>query len=225
MKKVVALLPIKYHSERVSGKNFRNLCGQPLYRWILDTLLSCGQVDEVVVDTDSESFIDELAKQYPAVKTLLRPQTIRGGMVSMNRVIQYDMSQISKAEHFLQTHTTNPLLTRESIESAIRTYFKNLESYDSLFSVNRIQARTYRPDGSAINHILGDLKRTQDLDPILEENSNLFLFSRASFANTGSRIGRTPFLFETQKAESFEIDEEEDFVLVQTLLQARLDSQ
>ena len=39
-KRVVALLPMKAHSERVVGKNFRNLAGQPLFRWIMNTLLS-----------------------------------------------------------------------------------------------------------------------------------------------------------------------------------------
>ena len=41
--KIVALLPMKANSERVVGKNFRDFNGKPLFRWILDTLLSVGQ--------------------------------------------------------------------------------------------------------------------------------------------------------------------------------------
>lgn len=222
MGKTTALLPIKQNSERVKGKNFRDLCGKPLYAWILETLLSCEEIDEVVIDTDSESFIEELHQKYPAVRTLLRPEAIRGGAVSMNLIIQHDMSQCPDTDLFIQTHTTNPLLTKKSIDSAIRMFRQRTEDYDSLFSVNRIQARTYWRDGSAINHVLGELKRTQDLEPIFEENSNFFLFTRDSFQKTASRLGSKPFLFETKPMESLEIDEEEDFQFVQLVMNALL---
>lgn len=218
MLKVAALLPIKHHSERVPGKNFREICGKPLYQWILETLLACKNIDCVIIDTDDEVFIQALNRDWPQVKTLLRPEGIRGGMVSMDRVIEYDLSQLPEYDYFLQTHTTNPLLTAASIDSAVGTFLNSADDYDSLFSVNRIQSRTYWPDGSPINHTLGDLKRTQDLKPVLEENSNFFLFSRDSFTRTGSRIGKKPRLFETKAIESFEIDEESDFQLVEMIL-------
>ena len=48
--KIVALLPMKANSERVKGKNFRNFCGKPLFRWILDALESVEEIDEVVFE-------------------------------------------------------------------------------------------------------------------------------------------------------------------------------
>ena len=60
MDKIIALLPIREHSERVKDKNFKNLCGKPLYRWVLETLLKCKRIDRVVVDTDGEIFIREM---------------------------------------------------------------------------------------------------------------------------------------------------------------------
>lgn len=221
MRKVAALLPIKQNSERVQGKNFRDLCGKPLYQWILETLLDCRRVSRVIVDTDDEAFIHALGRAYPAVQTILRPNDIRGGMVSMNRVIAHDLAVCKEESFFLQTHATNPLLTRESIDEAIDRFFKD-EEHDSLFSVNRIQARTYRRDGTPVNHTLGDLRRTQDLEPIYEENSNLFIFSRETFLKTGSRLGERPLLFETARMESLEIDEEEDFAFVELVLKALL---
>lgn len=218
MEKVVALLPIKEHSERVKGKNFRILEGKPLYCWILETLLSCRNIDKVVIDTDSEKLIAEIRKNYPIVETMLRPEKIRGDLISMNEIIAYDMQELEQYNYFFQTHTTNPLLSAESIDRAVEVFMQNRKKYDSLFSVNRIQARTYWKNGEAINHILGELKRTQDLPAIYEENSNFFIFSRESFEKTGSRIGISPYLYETKRKESFEIDEEEDFELIKILL-------
>lgn len=220
MEKIVALLPIREHSERVKNKNFRDLCGKPLYQWILNTLLSCKCIERVVIDTDSEEFIKELHELYPDIQTILRPEEIRGGHVSMNRVIAYDMSVCTDSEFFLQTHTTNPLLSKKSIQSGIEKFFSEMPKYDSLFTVNRIQARTYWADGSPINHTLGELKRTQDLPAIYEENSNFFIFSRESFKRTNSRIGVHPYLFETPPMQSLEIDEPEDFEYIQLLMQA-----
>jgi CMP-N-acetylneuraminic acid synthetase len=53
----VALLPMKAHSERVSGKNFRPLAGKPLFRWILDTLLAVPAIDLVVINTDARDIL------------------------------------------------------------------------------------------------------------------------------------------------------------------------
>lgn len=223
MEKIVALLPIKAESERVPGKNFKELCGKPLYQWTLETLLTSKYISQVVIDTDSISFIKELNELYPSVMTILRPENIRGGLVPMNKVIEHDIRMLEKEKYFIQTHTTNPLLKTKTLDSAICTFFETMMEHDSLFSVNRIQARTYWKNGQPINHVLNELKRTQDLDPVYEENSNLFIFSRDSFNETGSRIGKTPYLFETSKAESLEIDEEDDFEFVRLVLSAMLE--
>ena len=51
--KIVALLPMKANSERVIGKNFKSFCGKPLYRWMLDTLISVEAIDKIVINTDA----------------------------------------------------------------------------------------------------------------------------------------------------------------------------
>ena len=48
---------------------------------------------------------------------------------------------------------------------------------------------------------------TQDLEPWFEENSNLYLFTRASFAATDARIGEQPLVFATPPWESVDIDD------------------
>jgi N-acylneuraminate cytidylyltransferase len=65
--------------------------------------------------------------------------------------------------------------------------------------------------------------RSQDLPPIFEENSNLYIFSKESFKQSGNRrIGLRPYLFEINKLEAIDIDEEEDFLLAELLCQAKL---
>ena len=57
--RIVALVPMKANSERVKGKNFRDFCGKPLFRWILDTLLEVQEIDEIVINTDARHILAE----------------------------------------------------------------------------------------------------------------------------------------------------------------------
>ena len=108
MPKIVALVPMRHHSQRVPGKNYRPLAGKPLYAHILQTLLACPELSQVVVDTDSQPIIDGLRQNFPTTRLLERPKHLRGDEVSMNDILEYDTSQV-QADYYLQTHSTNPL--------------------------------------------------------------------------------------------------------------------
>ena len=216
----VALLPMKAHSERVPGKNFRKIAGKPLVFWVLDTLLGVDSISRVVINTDARR---ELAAVGIADsdRVLIRDRRadLCGDLVSMNLIIADDVDSVS-ADRYVMTHTTNPLLSAETIEDALDRFDRN-DSADSLFTVNRIQTRFYREDGSAVNHDPGNLVRTQDLEPWFEENSCLYVFTASSFASTDARIGRKPMMYETSPLESQDIDEASDWVVAEALLEMR----
>ncbi len=215
---ITALLPMKGHSERVPGKNLRDFAGKPLGRWVLDTLARSPYIAEVLVDTDSPR-IAEMVSSVPKTRAVDRPARLRGDMVPMNDILAHDLA-LAATGHFLQTHATNPLLTMAAVEAAIGAYFEGLGQYDSLFSVTARYARFYRPDGRPVNHNPEELLRTQDLEPLYEENSCLYLFSRESFlAAGGRRIGRRPRMYPISSLEAVDIDTEEDFALAEALME------
>lgn len=220
--KITALLPMKGHSERVKNKNMRNFNKKPLYHAVMDSLLKSKYIDFIAINTDSEIIANDAKKNFgDKVKIIKRPKELQGDFVSMNSIIAYDLSQI-KGEHFLQTHSTNPLLKPETIDKAIGAYFNNLDKFDSLFSVTRVQTRFYDKNANAINHNPNELLRTQDLEPMYEENSNIYIFSKESFKNAGNkRIGLKPQIFEMNKLEAIDIDEPEDFILAELLYKNR----
>ena len=216
--KIIALLPMKGHSERVPNKNMRDFCGRPLYHAVMRNLIHSRYVSKVVINTDSEK-ISEDALRFFKDKLIIhdRPERIRGDFVSMNEILGDDLGRV-EGEHFLQTHSTNPLLTTASIDLAIERYFTALrEGYDSLFSVTRLQTRLYDKKVIPINHDPDELLRTQDLPPVYEENSCLYLFSRGSFALKRRRIGGKPLMFEIPREEAVDIDEELDFRIAESL--------
>ena len=224
MSELVALLPMKAHSERVPGKNFRALAGKPLFAWMLDTLLAVEGIARVVINTDAEAeFGDDPRLRNPRVLLRRRKPELCGDFVSMNLVIADDIATVP-ASGYLMTHVTNPFLSAATIRRALAAYQAGVAdgSADSLFTVTRHQTRFYRGDGSAINHDPANLIRTQDLEPWYEENSCMYLFSAASFAATQARIGARPILFPIPKHEAVDIDDEDDWK-VAALLAAGLE--
>ncbi len=217
-RRVVALVPIKDHSERVVKKNFREFCGKPLYHHILETLQKTYAVDEIVINTDSGSVRDEAPALSNKIRILMRPKELIGDTVSVNKLIEHDLAH-SEGDIYVQTHATNPLLKAETIARALKSFVELEEDgkADSLFSVNKFQSRFYDKSGKAINHNPEVLIRTQDLPPLFEENSCLYVFTKKSFNTHARRIGEKPYYFETPRVESIDIDDEFTFKLAEIL--------
>src|SRR5690606_24040784 len=145
-------------------KNFRDFNGKPLFRWILDSLLSIEAVELVVINTDARAILEKNGLvDLPRVLIRDRKPEICGDVVSMNDVLADDIAAVN-ADTYLMTHTTNPLISTATIQRALETFDKARASdtADSLFSVSKVQTRFYRADCSPINHDPDNLVRTQD---------------------------------------------------------------
>lgn len=217
---MIAIIPMKERSERVPNKNVRGFNGKPLFCWIIESLLEAKTIDSIVVNTDSPLIGDMVRERYPGVFVLYRPDYLKGDMVTGNALIKWTLSQL-KGEHFLYTHSTNPLLKPETIDRAVELYLSNQATYDSLFGVTKHQFRLYRADGYPANHNPDELIRSQDLEPLYEDNSNLYIFSRGSFRRSGNRIGQRAYMFEVSKTESIDIDTEDDWKIAEAVAKCR----
>lgn len=215
----VALVPMRHHSERVPGKNFRLVAGKPLYVYILDTLSRCPEITQIVVNTDSPILMEGIANQYPSIRIIQRPSYLCDDRVPMNEILLHDVEQ-EPADFYLQTHSTNPLLRPETISRAIKAFLTDRER-TSLFSVTRMQTRLWSDDGKPINHNPSELLRTQDLPPVYEENSCIYLFERETLLKYKNRLGDKPRVFEIDPMEAWDIDDESDMAIIESLLVRR----
>lgn len=214
--RIVALVPMRHSSERVRGKNYRPLAGKPLFHHIVETLEACSRVAQVVVDTDSDLIKEDLAGSFPDVGVIDRPAELLGGEVPMTDVLAHDVSVV-EADLYLQTHSTNPMLRAATIDAALEEFAAARDRYDSLFTVTPLQTRLWSAAGEPLNHDPDVLVRTQDLEPVMEENSCLYLFDRATLERTGRRIGDRPLLYPIERDEASDIDDESDWRIVEAL--------
>ncbi len=220
---VTALVFMKIESERVPRKNLRQVGGKPLFCWIFKVLSQSQYIERIVLNTDSELIAREVTSRFD-VRVHMRPDhLLRITSDEANQIMAHDLS-LDDGGHFLQTHSTNPLVTLETLDRAIDVFFQEAvpSGYDSLFTVTAHRKRFFFADGRPVNHDPSDLRKTQELDLLLEENSCIYLFSRESFvANGMNRIGKRPFLLEIPAGEALDIDTEDDLALAEKILGSR----
>jgi len=210
---LVALLFIKGESVRVPDKNFRTLGGRPLFRWIVDTVLRLECVDCLLINTDARARLIEAGLPNDRrIRIQDRAPELCGHEITANELLPSMMAAVP-ASRYLQLHTTSPFLQAETMERAVAEFDRAVaaETADSLMGVTRYQSRFYTATGEALNHDPNRLIPTQNLAPVYEENSSIYLFSLESFSSTGTRVGRNPVLFECAASESLDIDTEEDW--------------
>lgn len=226
MTKITAIIPIKHDSTRVPGKNFRIMNGKPLYFYIINSLLQVEEISEIVIDTNSEIIFRDVPKLFPGerIKLYERPEHLWPGDTPTNDLlINVIKSMNLNSDYYLQTHVTNPLLKVDTIKKAINTFLNKNEEYESLFSVKTHHTRFYDHHGKDMNHNRFKLIPTQDLDPIYEENSCIYIFTKDLLEKYKARIGEKALLFPMSDLESQDIDWEEDFLITETLMKLNSD--
>lgn len=215
MNDVTAFVPMRHESERVPGKNFRLFHGRPLFHYVLEALSKVDAITKIVVDTDSPMIRESCNLHFPNITCVERPLHLRDGRIPMTDVLQHD-ARLFPSDWYLQTHSTNPLLKHSTIARALDCLQKESSRHDSLFSVSRLQARLYDAVGKPINHNPKVLLRTQDLPPVLMENSNLYIFTSDQIER-GQRFGERPLMLEMDPVEATDIDNQRDFELAEAL--------
>lgn len=215
--RIAALVPMRHESERVPGKNYRQFLGRPLCEYILETLSKSSLIDTIAVDTDSPRIREIVRASFPDVVLIDRPEALRDGRVPMTEVLLHDVTQV-EADFYLQTHSTNPLVSTATINRAVQKFLDAQPMYDSMFSVTARHVRLWDETTRPVNHNPAILQRTQDLPTVYEENSCLYLFSAESLRAHHSRIGARPLMFPIHRLEVVDIDEEVDFTLAKAAM-------
>jgi CMP-N-acetylneuraminic acid synthetase len=216
---IVALLPMKHESKRVPNKNHRDFNnGKPLFHSVLKAINDSKYITKTLVDTDSPVIMEYIAEHFPDVMVIARPDHLLNDP-PMTEILVHDSSCI-EADYFFQTHSTNPFLSTATIDDAIGKFLgEDGRAYNSLFSVNQLQTRLYDELGRAMNHNPNVLLRTQDLPPVYEENSCMYVFPRDVLLKRHSRIGDRAMMYVMKnRVETVDIDTMEDWNHAQHLL-------
>lgn len=209
--KIVCFIPIKSNSERVPGKNFRILCGLPLYQHIIKHAIDANCFDDIYVDTNSEDvkkYCDEVG-----IKWIERKEELAKNSANGNDLLNYHFNKFPNYDYYFQLFATAPFLQPISISKAVNTLVSSVE-YDSVFTAIS-EHSFYWYAGNPINYRPCILPRSQDMEPVIEETTGLYGISNKALNRYRCRIGSKPFIYIVNKFEAVDINTEEDLKLAE----------
>ena len=213
--KKVAFVPIRLNSQRVVGKNLRMLGEQPLMCHLLSTLVEVGNIDEVYVYCSNPAI-----KEYlPAgVKFLQRDESLDSNTTLGEQIYDAFTREVD-ADIYILAHATSPFIRTSTIEDAVA----RVESgeYDAAFSAERVQTFAWY-EGRPLNYSLEKIPRTQDLEAVYVETSAFFIFRKEVWQQKHRRIGERAYTAVTDRIESMDIDNPDDFLLAEAIVAAGL---
>jgi len=223
--KINIFLPCRSGSKRIKDKNVKLFANNPngLIGIKLDQLLRIKYLDKLYLSTNDEKII-QYANRLGNQKIIIdkREEYLCSDDTSTDELISY-VGTLIKSEHVLWTHVTSPLFGTKDYELAIEKYFElNKLGYDSLMTVTPIKEFLWTKNGAKnYNRGLEKWPRTQTLEEIYSVNSAVFINSIDNYKTYNDRIGKLPYLLETDKINGFDIDWPEDFIIAEILYKSK----
>lgn len=213
--RIVAIMPIKLKNERCPGKNTRMLGSKPLLQYELDSLKETGLCDEINVFCSDEAAVPFLPE---GVNFLQRPKELDLPTSNFTQIFSCFMAE-RDADIYVYAHATAPFVSVETMKQCIEAVKSG--EYDSAFCAVKLQDYLWK-DGKPLNFDATNVPRTQDLEPIYQETSGVYAFTKEVFEKYKRRIGMKPFIKEVSFREAVDIDNPEDFDLAEVMLNVNL---
>ena len=136
---VVALIPARSGSKRVTDKNIRLLAGHPLIAYSIAAALQSGVFAAVIVSTDSERYA-EIARRYGAEVPFMRPAEYSGDTSPDIEWVEHTLKRLAdegrRYDCFSILRPTSPFRLPETIRRAWTEFYAET-GVDSLRAVEK----------------------------------------------------------------------------------------
>jgi len=215
MSDYVALVPLRGGSKGIPDKNIRMIAGKPLCAWVLEAACQSGVFTRVVVSTDSPRIAEMVRGLNLPVEILDRPTELATDEASTESVMLHAAQKLD-FDVLATIQATSPLIKPEDFQNAYNLF--NTGGYDSLLTAVRIKRFFWSDSGTALNYIPRQRPRRQDFIGSLMENGAFYFTKRSVLAHENCRLGGCIGIYEMAAESAVEIDEPEDWTLVERAL-------
>ena len=213
MNKIVAVIPARAGSKGVPNKNIRFVAGKPLIAYAIENALHSRNIDRVIVSTDSPEVMI-IAKQLGA-EVRERAAALCADAVTLDAVI-YDAVKDIDCEYVVTMQPTSPTLTTATLDKAID--FAKAEGYDTVIAaLNKPHLAWTKNEAGAVVPAYKERLNRQYLPPYYGE-TGAFVIAKRNIVTEKTRIGKKVTVFEIPAAESIDIDDFNDLLVVQHIL-------
>jgi N-acylneuraminate cytidylyltransferase len=219
----VAYIPVRGGSKSIPMKSIKHIAGKPLVYWAVKAACECAVIDKVYVCTDSDSIRNTVVSfGFPKVEVVGRsPESAideastEYGMLEFAQ--EYDFNRIALIQ------ATSPLITAVDLQSGF--ILLEQSDTDSVLSVVRqkrfIWTESKNTFAEPLNYDLNMRPRRQDFNGFLVENGAFYITSRDMLLKGKCRISGKIKTVEMAAESYIELDEPEDWLIVEMLLEKR----
>lgn len=222
---MIAFIPLRGGSKSIPLKNIKEINGRPLFYWVLDAAVQCEKINQVIVSTDDIRIIESIHKyKHPKIAIHNRSKETASDTASTESVM-LEFAQYNMFKDMILIQATSPLLQCKDLEKGIEIYEN--EEIDSVLSVVRQKRFIWKEDeqgAKAVNYDYQNRPRRQEFEGYLVENGAFYITSRKQLLSSKCRLSGNIGLVEMDEASYFEIDEVEDWYIVEQLLKNRQSS-
>ena len=228
-KKIIGIIPARGGSKGLPGKNIKELCGKPLIAWSIETGLASQYIDEVMVTTDSQEIAD-IASNYGAIVPFIRPTELASdtstSFDTIKHTIEYYQNELKKTfDYIVLLEPTSPLRDKDDIDKSIEKLIseKNAtaivgisktESQNPAFLVTKDKQNfLIRYENKFINVL-----RRQDIEEVYFFEGSIYVSNIDELLKKKTFYHENTIGYEFPKWKSFEIDDIDDFIVVEALL-------
>lgn len=228
-KSVIAIIPARGGSKGLPGKNIKSLCGKPLIAWSIEAGLGSQYIDEVMVTTDSDD-IANVARQFGASVPFIRPAELASDTATSMDVIRhtlnfYDNKLDKKFDYTVLLEPTSPLRVTDDIDKAIVNLLENSQA-KAIVGVCKTESQNpaFLVKKNVNNFLVGyensDMKilRRQDINEVFFFEGSVYVSDTATLLTKNTFYHENTLGFEFPKWQSLEIDDLEDFIMVEALM-------
>ncbi len=216
--KRVGFIPLRKGSKGIPNKNKRKMVGRPLFTWVLGEAIF-SDLDVICIYTDDQDIIDFVVKEYHwtnKVKALLRSEESASDKASTELAILEFCEKVNyDFDVFCLLQATSPFTKRKDINACLN---KINETYDSALTVVNTHRFIWNEKGEAINYDPFNRPRRQDFEGMLIENGAVYAITKQSLHEKKNRLGDNVAIVKMPEESLFEIDSENDWVVVEQLL-------
>ena len=220
-KKIIAMIPARYGSQRLKLKNLALLDKQPLVWHVINQAKKSKIFDKIVLNSDSLLF-EKIAKknkiEFFHRKKIFANSKAKSDDVVKNFLDNYDCDII------VWLNPICPLQNSNEIKNIINYFMEN--NLNSLITTSKNQSHSIY-NGKPINFkVYEKFQQTQSLEPVYTMVYSIMMWNSETFMKsmkkTGNAIlhGKVAY-FPVSKESSLMIKTEEDLIMAQMLLKLK----
>jgi N-acylneuraminate cytidylyltransferase len=213
--KITAVIPIRSGSQRVRDKNLRQFGDTNLMQLKIDNLLQVPEIDEIVVNTNSEEAIKIVCEQYQGKVKYHRREEYYASSKCTNSEFFRHLGETTDTDVFLYCPCTSPFTKPETISKCIKQFLSS-DEHDCLATVSNVKEFLWL-DGKSLNYDINHQPNSQNLPNIYALNFAISIAKRDDLIRNSNIMGEKPDFVVTDEVEGLDIDTPLDFFTAEQL--------